>query len=89
MRLEDLQGRATLTVPETAELLGVSRDVVYEQIRQGAIPCLPLGRRKLVPVPALKRMLGVEDGQEERAGPVQSEADPKAIGSAGLKSVGS
>ncbi len=38
-----------LSVGEAAEALGVSDDLIYELIARGQLPCLPLGRRKLVP----------------------------------------
>jgi excisionase family DNA binding protein len=38
-----------LSVGEAAEALGVSDDLIYELIARGKLPCLPLGRRKLVP----------------------------------------
>lgn len=47
----------TLTVCETAELLRLSRNKTYDLIRAGAIPCLRLGRRLLVPRVALDRLL--------------------------------
>jgi len=40
--------RPTLTVAETAELLGVSPWLVHQQIDRGVIPCLRLGRRILI-----------------------------------------
>lgn len=49
--------RPTLTVPECASVLGVSRDVAYEAVRRGEIPSLRLGRRIVVPTAALRRML--------------------------------
>jgi excisionase family DNA binding protein len=38
-----------LSVGQAAEALGVSDDLIYELIACGQLPCLPLGRRKLVP----------------------------------------
>lgn len=57
MKLADLEHRATITVDEAASLLGIGRNTAYEAIRAGQIPALRLGRRLLVPVPALLRML--------------------------------
>jgi len=56
---------AVITVEQTAELLQVSRGVAYESTRVGVIPALKLGRRTLVPVGPLLRLLGVE-GRPER-----------------------
>lgn len=60
--LDALDGRVTITVNEAARLLGVSRGVAYEAVRQGQLPALHLGpRRVLVSVPALRRLLGDEE----------------------------
>lgn len=57
--LEDVESRLTISVEEAAELLGVGRSVAYEAARRGEIPCRRLGRRLIVPVPALLEWLGV------------------------------
>ena len=41
--------KMTLSVAETARLLGVSRSLVYRMIKSGAIPSLRLSSRILVP----------------------------------------
>ena len=41
--------RLILTVPEVAELLGVSAWLVHQQVASGVIPCRRLGRRILIP----------------------------------------
>jgi len=46
-------GKAVLTTRETALVLRVSERSVREGIKEGAIPCIRLGRRLLVPVPML------------------------------------
>ena len=46
-----------LTVGETAKLLRLSKTTVYDQIRQGTIPNIRLGKRILVPRAALMRKL--------------------------------
>jgi excisionase family DNA binding protein len=51
-------GRATISVEEAGQLLAIGRGKAYDCARNGEIPCLSLGRLKLVPVPALLRMLG-------------------------------
>jgi excisionase family DNA binding protein len=51
-------GRATISVEEAGLLLGIGRGKAYECVRNGEIPSLSLGRLRLVPVPALLRMLG-------------------------------
>ena len=46
-----------LTVGETAKLLRISKTTVYDQIRQGTIPNIRMGKRILVPRAALMRKL--------------------------------
>ncbi len=48
---------ATLTIREAAKVLGVGRALAYEMARAGRIPVIRLGRRLVVPRPALERML--------------------------------
>ena len=49
--------RRTLTVPEAAKALGIGRAAAYEGARTGQIPTIRIGKRILVPVAALERML--------------------------------
>ena len=49
--------RAAITVSEAAEVLGVGRTTAYEAVRAGQIPHVRIGRRVLVPVPALRKLL--------------------------------
>ena len=54
----EVQGpRLTLTVPEAGRVLGVGRNAAYEAARAGEIPTIRIGKRILVPVAALERML--------------------------------
>ncbi len=50
-------GVLTITVEEAGKYLGIGRGAAYECARNGEIPILHLGRRLLVPVPALMKML--------------------------------
>ncbi len=59
--MDDWTEKATLSVTEVAILLGVSRSKAYEACRVGELPTLRLGRRILVPVEGLKRLLGGPD----------------------------
>ena len=58
--LDDLDHRITLTVEETASLLGLGRTAAYEAARRGQIPSRRLGRRVVIPVPALLAWLGAK-----------------------------
>jgi excisionase family DNA binding protein len=53
----DLKERKTLTVTEAAKALGICRNKAYEAARSGEIPTIKIGKRLLVPLAALERML--------------------------------
>jgi excisionase family DNA binding protein len=67
MKLHELP--PTITVEEAGRLLGISRRSAYRAAARGQIPSFKIGRRLLVPTPALLAMLrqvgaqdrGVED----------------------------
>lgn len=48
------------TRPSASSLLGIGRNHAYAMARSGEIPTIRLGKRVVVPVPALLRMLGEE-----------------------------
>lgn len=52
-----LPQRATMTVADAAEVLGISRSTAYELVRSGSLPALRLGRRIVVPTHALSDLL--------------------------------
>lgn len=52
--------RLTLTVPQAAEVLGISRALAYELVARGELPSLRLGRRVVVPRRALERFIDDE-----------------------------
>lgn len=47
----------TLTIEEAAKLLGVGRNNAYEAAKRGEIPTIKIGKRILVPLAALERLL--------------------------------
>jgi len=49
--------KETLTVIETAAILGLGKNGAYEGIRKGQIPAIRVGKRLLVPRVALERLL--------------------------------
>jgi excisionase family DNA binding protein len=49
---------ATMTIPEVARLLGISRSAAYRAVARGEIPTIRIGRRLLVPTAKLYAMLG-------------------------------
>jgi excisionase family DNA binding protein len=50
--------KCALSVKETAQALGISESLTRSLIRRQELPSLPVGRRVLVPVVALERLLG-------------------------------
>jgi excisionase family DNA binding protein len=56
-------GRATYTVEQAGEILGISRAAAYEAVQRGEIPHLRIGRRIVVPRRPLDRMVGIEDSE--------------------------
>jgi len=51
-----------LTIDEAADILRISRQSAYEAARRGEIPTIRLGRRILVPLRALEKLIGAEIG---------------------------
>ena len=49
--------RPCMTIPEVANMLGLSRNFGYELARRGEIPVIRFGRRILVPRAALEKIL--------------------------------
>lgn len=49
--------RLTYSVTETAKVLGISRSSAYAAIHKGEIPSIKMGRRFLVPILALEKIL--------------------------------
>ena len=54
-----------MTVPEFLEALGgrLSKNTVYSAINRGEIPCVFVGRRRLIPEDALTQMLQTQNAQ--------------------------
>jgi excisionase family DNA binding protein len=49
--------RLTLSVPEAALRLGISRTLAYELVSRGGLPSVRLGRRIVIPIAALSQMI--------------------------------
>lgn len=55
----DWRERAVLTVPEAGRVVGLGRSAAYDAVARGELPTIRFGeRRVVVPVAALRRMLG-------------------------------
>ncbi len=53
-------GALTVSVDEAAKLLGISRNLAYDLVREGRLPHVRLGRRILVPRFGLEQWLAKE-----------------------------
>lgn len=49
--------RLVYTVPEAAELLGISKSYAYELVKEKKIPVLDLGKRKVIPKNSLEEWI--------------------------------
>ena len=58
--------KRTYSVPEAGRILGVGRTAAYEAARTGEIPTIRIGRRILVPVTALERLLEARSPENDR-----------------------
>ena len=59
-----------LSVKEFKDRLGVSSNLIYEQLRKGALPSVRLGGRILIPADALQQMM---ERQGQRETPTERE----------------
>ena len=55
------------SVKEFKDRLGVSSNLIYEQLRRGALPSVRLGGRILIPADALQQMMERQGQQETPA----------------------
>ena len=50
--------KRTYSIPEAAQVLGISRSLAYELTRTGKLPIIKLGKkRKVIPIIAVEKML--------------------------------
>ena len=54
--------KLVLSIAEAAEVLGVSDDLIYELTARGELPCLRLGRRKVIPTIAIQAVIRRHSG---------------------------
>jgi excisionase family DNA binding protein len=60
--LDDYSANELLTVPETAQVLRISRDLVYELIHRRELPAIRLGRKIRVPAFGLRQWIASQAG---------------------------
>jgi excisionase family DNA binding protein len=56
MQAREIQ-KQTISIDEAAKVLGIGRNKAYEAAHCGEIPTIRIGKRLLVPLAALERML--------------------------------
>lgn len=56
--------RVTVTVPEAAGVLGLGISAAYRAADSGRLPTIRVGRKMLVPVAALKKLLAGGEGSD-------------------------
>lgn len=60
-RTKDWLSRPSCSVPQLAEMFGLSRNATYEAIERGDFKAIRIGKRIVVPTAPLRKMLLVED----------------------------
>ena len=58
-RQEQQGGRLAYSVDEAARLTGLSRDLLYDEIRRGNLASVKVGRRRLITRQHLNQFLGI------------------------------
>jgi excisionase family DNA binding protein len=58
----------TVTVDEAAAILGISRGLAYQGVREGTLPSITIGRRIIVPTLALAALLATPSPTPQRPG---------------------
>ena len=59
--------RRVVSVTEASQILGIGRNLCYEAIRRREIPSIRCGKRILVPLEALNKLLSAESECGEQA----------------------
>lgn len=58
--------RMVFSIQEVAEMLGISKSYAYELVRNGTIPALQLGRKRVIPKEEFKKWINRNtDGKME------------------------
>ena len=55
----DSSGRLAYSVGEAARLTGLSRDLLYDEMRRGNLAYIKIGRRRLITLQHLHQFLGI------------------------------
>lgn len=52
-----MEDKLTLSIEEAAKVLGIGRNLCYDRVKTGELPCIKIGRRLLIPKKALEKLL--------------------------------
>jgi excisionase family DNA binding protein len=62
----EIMEKLVYSIQEAANLLGISRSYAYELVRNGTIPALELGKKRVIPKEKFIEWInGKSDGKEE------------------------
>jgi excisionase family DNA binding protein len=61
---QDAEDRLAIDIPEAARRLGIGRNQAYEAAQRGELPTIPFGKRRVVPLVALDRLLRADDPKD-------------------------
>ncbi|MFG3577187.1 helix-turn-helix domain-containing protein [Micromonospora chersina] len=64
----DAPAKALYRIPEAVDLLGISRTVIYEQIRAGRLRSVRQGRTRLVPAAAINAYVELLEQEAQEGG---------------------
>jgi excisionase family DNA binding protein len=59
--------KLTVDVKQLCELINISRSNAYQLVNQGVIPSIRLGRRIIIPVVALNRLLDIDPRRNDES----------------------
>jgi len=66
--MENTVEKLTISCEEARKQLGVSRGSIYQAVNTGQIPSIRVGRRILIPVNALRKLLEEPTGDQKTQG---------------------
>lgn len=68
--------RATITVEEAAEILGISKASAYRAAGAGEIPAIRIGRRLVIPRASFEKFLAGSETRTSQTGTMKTHTDP-------------
>lgn len=56
-----MENKRIFSVMEAAQYLGISKSLAYRLVNEGEIPAIKLGKRLLIPVTAIDKLIEIKD----------------------------